>query len=95
MAPGLELAQSTQKRVLSAPIYLDLVIYTGSFPGSLSLKCKQAMLNIPQQSAADPILVGWKSKLELQITYRVLEMLNMGHMRCNSTAMAKVWPHGM
>lgn len=56
----------------------------------LSLKCRQATLNILQQSAGDPILVRLKSKLELRITYTVLEVLIMGHMRCNSIAMAKI-----
>lgn len=59
-----------------------LLFIQASFQG-LSLKCKRAMLNTPQQSAGDPILVGRKSKLELRITYRVLEMLIMGRMRCN------------
>lgn len=66
--------KACKKGVLSAPIYPYLVIYTGIFPGCL--KCKQP---IPQQSAGDPILMGWKCKSGLRNTYRVLEMLIMGH----------------
>lgn len=85
--------KACKKEFCLHPATYTLLFIQASFQG-VSLKCKQAILNVPQQSAGDPILVGWKSKLELRITYRVLEMLIMGHMRCNSIAMAKIWPHG-
>lgn len=90
MAPGLEQAQSTQKGILSAPTYLYFFIHTGIFSG-----CKQAVLNMSQRSAGDPILVGWKNKLELRIPHGILEMHITGHMRCSPTVMAKIQPHGM